>query len=93
MRCGVLAQSDYKREEKLERIENAETLYQEVIKSKEAVQIKDLKINGKDVISLGIPAGRCIGDILDHLLQMVLEDPERNDTTWLKEEVKRRFLN
>ena len=45
------------------------------------VKIKDLEINGKDVMSLGVGEGRLIGDVLERLLSMVVEGeiPNRRD--------------
>ncbi len=40
--------------------------------------IKELAVNGKDLIANGIPAGKTIGDTLDRLLIAVLEEPDRN---------------
>lgn len=39
---------------------------------------KDLAVNGCDLMSLGIPEGRMLGVILNHLVEVVLDDPEHN---------------
>ena len=44
-----------------------------------ALSLKDLKVNGKDLIADGIPAGKKLGKILNELFQTVLDDPEMND--------------
>ncbi len=53
----------------------------EIIKQKDqAFTIKDLNINGNDIMkALGIKEGYKIGIILDFLLESVLEDPETNN--------------
>jgi putative nucleotidyltransferase with HDIG domain len=43
-----------------------------------ALSLKDLAIGGKDLIDLGIPAGKRLGVILNCLLEAVLEDPAQN---------------
>jgi len=43
-----------------------------------AFTIKDLAINGKDLIDIGIPSGIKMGIILKELLETVLDDPEQN---------------
>jgi len=43
-----------------------------------ALSLKDLAVNGKDLIDAGIPAGKELGRILNELLECVLEDPEMN---------------
>jgi len=49
-----------------------------VINEKQAFSLKDLAVNGKDLIDLGIPQGKTIGIILGELLETVLDDPAQN---------------
>lgn len=44
-----------------------------------AVSVKDLAINGKDLLSIGVPQGPQMGEILNELLELVVADPTRND--------------
>lgn len=46
---------------------------------KSALSLKDLAVNGKDLLALGIPAGKQIGRILNELFQCVLDDPKMNE--------------
>lgn len=48
-----------------------------------ALSLKDLAINGKDLIALGIPAGKQLGELLNHLLDCVIEDPSINEKSIL----------
>ena len=41
-------------------------------------KLRDLKINGKDLSALGV-SGKRIGQMLEHLLRLVVEDPSLND--------------
>ena len=50
--------------------------------------VKDLAINGRDLIDLGIPQGKEIGEILNSLLEMVLEEEIENDRDLLIGKVK-----
>lgn len=43
-----------------------------------ALSLKDLAINGKDLMQAGIPAGKELGRILNELLECVIEDPDMN---------------
>ena len=45
---------------------------------KSAQSLKDLAVNGHDLMELGIPSGRQIGYILNELFQCVLDDPAMN---------------
>ena len=50
------------------------------IEKADAFDVKDLAINGNDVmVSLELPPGPHIGNALDYLLQQVLEDPALNE--------------
>ncbi|MGD1822570.1 MAG: CCA tRNA nucleotidyltransferase [Pleomorphochaeta sp.] len=49
-----------------------------IIKNDEALSIKDLAINGNDLISLGIKKGPLFSKILNYLLNTVLDDPNLN---------------
>ena len=77
-RADVSAQSDYLREEKLHKIAYIEELYQGICQRQECLNLRDLAVSGNDLIALGIPAGRQIGELLKELLELVLEEPARN---------------
>ena len=49
-----------------------------LLKEDGAYSLKDLAINGKDLMSIGIPAGKCLGLVLHELLETVLDDPAQN---------------
>lgn len=50
-----------------------------ILKSEEALTVKDLKINGKDLMNLNIPKGPMFKTILNYLLETVLDDPSQNN--------------
>lgn len=77
-RADILAQSDYLRKEKLEKLTYIQELYEEICQKHECMNLKDLAVTGTDLIALGIPPGKEIGRILNQLLEIVLEEPERN---------------
>jgi tRNA nucleotidyltransferase (CCA-adding enzyme) len=56
-----------------------ENLLHEILAENACLQIKDLKIGGKDLMALGIPAGPTIGKCLNHLLEQVLDDQLPNE--------------
>ena len=64
---------------------------EEVMARDKTLSIKDLAVNGDDLIlELGIPTGRKIGIILQWLLDSVLDDPRQNERERLLE-IARRF--
>lgn len=77
-RADIAAQSDYLRKEKLEKLAYIQELYEEICRKRECVSLKDLAVTGKDLIGLGMTPGREIGELLSELLEIVLEEPERN---------------
>ena len=88
-KADVLAQSDYKREEKLQRIEEAHRMFRDIRKEKEPVCIRELAVSGREIISLGIEPGPQVGEILQRLLEAVLEDPGKNNRKQLLTEAQK----
>lgn len=87
-RADVLAQSGYQRKEKLADIDGIETLYREITAAGQCVALKDLAITGKDLIAVGIQPGRELGEILNNLLELVIENPELNTKEKLLKHVR-----
>ena len=77
-RADVLAQSTYLRERKLKNLDDIEILYAKIKEAKQCVSLKELAVSGSDLIAIGIKPGKEIGEILNRLLEMVIEDPELN---------------
>lgn len=50
--------------------------------------VKDLKINGFDLIKIGIKPGKKLGALLSECLNVVIDDPELNDKEYLLQMVK-----
>ncbi len=76
--CGVkradaLAQSKLS-EPRLELSYELERVLDEVIASNDAFSLKQLAIDGNDVLALGVPAGPRIGELLDAALDAVIEE-------------------
>jgi len=52
----------------------------EQLEAKVALDLRDLAVNGDDLIAeLGLTPGRTVGALLDDLLEQVIADPESND--------------
>lgn len=68
---------------------------EKIIENKNCLSLKSLKINGSDLIALGIPKGRVIGQILNELFQVVLDDPsenEKNKLLHIAKKLKEKYL-
>ena len=59
-----------------------------IISEKQPLTVKNLKINGKDLMEIGIQPGVKMGQILSDLLEKVLENPELNNKEILLDLVK-----
>lgn len=90
-RADILAQSEYKREEKLNNLEQLKEYYRQIMSEEQCLSLKDLKIKGKDLMELGMKPGKEIGLALDMMLACVLEKPELNDREILLSMVKEKL--
>jgi len=72
------AQEPTKLQEKLSTINKIEEIFKDIKKNAPSLSLKDLEINGNDLIDLGIPQGPEIRNILNKLLEIVLDNPSRN---------------
>jgi tRNA nucleotidyltransferase (CCA-adding enzyme) len=87
-RADTLAQSDYYRKEKLATLDQLEELYNEILSQNQCVSLKELEITGSDLIKIGVPRGKRIGEILNQLLEVVIENPENNKHEILMEKAR-----
>lgn len=51
----------------------------EIIKEEQCFSLKDLAVNGRDLIEMGMKPGKEIGQVLDALLEAVIEEKLPND--------------
>lgn len=83
--ADMRAQHPDKLEERLIILDKVKTIWQRIQEEGQCVTIKDLKINGRDLINHGFKEGKEIGDILQHLLNKVIEEPALNTRDMLLE--------
>lgn len=77
-RADILAQSDYRRAEKLAYVADYERIYEEILEKRQCLTIKELAVNGSDLIAAGMKPGKELGAVLKQLLELVLDDPKLN---------------
>lgn len=77
--ADTLAQKQETRKEKLDNLNQAKLIYQEIKSNQDCVELKMLKINGKDLIQIGFKPGKAMGEVLNRLLEQVLENPLLNE--------------
>lgn len=61
----------------LEKIDRAEELLNRMLSEKRCLQLKDLAVNGKDIMALGY-SGRAVGEVLQRLLEGVISGEMEN---------------
>jgi len=87
-RADAMAQSETFRGEKLKALDEIVTVLEDVLEQQLCFSLKDLAINGRDLIDAGIPEGADVGKCLNRLLEMVIEDVVDNNKKDLLETSK-----
>ena len=86
-RADIRAQSNYKKVEKLRYVDDYEAVYKQILEKNQCLSIKELAIDGSDLLAAGVPQGKAIGEKLQGLLELVLEQPERNTREYLLSQI------
>ncbi len=82
-RADILAQSVYRRKEKLETLDAVCAEYRRILDEKECYSLDSMAVNGKDIIHLGVTSGEKIGSILNTLLDKVIAGEVENEKSSL----------
>lgn len=78
-KADILGKNPEVFEDKFISLYKARALFDEIQQKQECVSLKNLKINGKDLIALGFKPGAELGKALSMLLNIVLEEPVLNE--------------
>ena len=85
----IAAQSDYKKERKLEKLHAVKEIYEQVLAQKQCVSLKTLAVTGRDLIEqVGMTPGKELGKMLNDLLELVIEEPSLNEKSLLIDKAK-----
>ncbi len=84
--ADILAQSDYEKEHKLNTLRHIEKVLSEIESENACFKLKDLAINGGDLIAVGFKPGKEMGKVLNSLLNSVLDDILPNNREALLEQ-------
>lgn len=77
--ADLRAQSNFQRREKEENLDAVYQIYRQIMDEGQCVSLKTLAISGRDLIDhTGMKPGRELGETLQNLLDMVIEDPSLN---------------
>ncbi len=78
-RADAKGQTPSQIEERLQHFNRLEEITKDIISANECFSLKDMDISGKDIIALGVPPGKRIGQILDILLNEVIDGEINNE--------------
>lgn len=73
-------------------VEEIKKIYDDILLNEPCCTLKDLQINGNDLISLGIPKGKEIGIILNDVLNKVIDDELYNEKETLVSYVENNYI-
>lgn len=88
--ADTLAQSDYMRNEKLSTINSVNRIGEEIIKSGLPLSVKELDLNGNDLIDIGFK-GKDIGKLLNEILNLVIDNNLSNTKSELMNYARKRL--
>lgn len=77
--------------EKIEKCKLVKDMAQKVIAEAQCFSLKQLAVNGRDLIVFGVPEGKMVGHILNELLREVIEDETVNERAVLCERAQQIF--
>jgi len=78
-KADAMAQSVYYQKEKLGTLDKISDLLNEIIEQQQCFSLKDLAVNGKDLLAVGFEEGVEIGAALNRLIEMVIDEQVEND--------------
>lgn len=86
--ADILAHAEGTQESRIERCNAVRELVDSIIAEEQCFAIKDLAVRGTDVLDLGVPQGKLVGKILNHLLDKVISGELDNKREILIDEAK-----
>ena len=90
-RADIKAQADINHGTRLQKVDNILYILEEVLQDDECFSLKDLAVNGKDMIEIGYKPGKEIGEVLNNLLDSVISGENINEKEKLLEIAERRL--
>lgn len=77
--ADILAHAEGTQQSRIDRCVAVRKIAEEVLASEQCFKLKDLEVNGNDLMQIGIPQGREIGNTLNLLLDMVINGEIQNN--------------
>ena len=77
-KADAMAQSERYLQEKMNTFDKIFPVLDEILEQQQCFSLRDLKVNGRDLIAIGVPEGIEVGKMLDRLLTMVIDELAEN---------------
>lgn len=77
--ADILAHAKDTQQSRIERCNALKSIMADVLAEEQCFSLKDLAIHGKDILSLGVPEGKIIGNTLRYILDMVINGDVPNE--------------
>ena len=87
-KADILGQKPDYEQSRIDKVDSIERLLEEVLQEDECFSLKDLAVNGKDLMDIGYKSGRQLGDALQGLLDCVIGEEVNNNKEDLLELAK-----
>ena len=72
-KADILGQKPDYEQSRIDKVDSIEKFLEEVLQEDECFSLKDLAVNGKDLMSVGYKAGKELGNTLNEILQLVID--------------------
>ena len=76
--ADILAHAEGTQESRIERCISLGSIMSEILEAEQCFTLKDLQINGRDIMSLGVEQGERVGEVLNALLDEVISGAIEN---------------
>ena len=77
------AQSEYRRVEKRRKVEAWRAIYEQILRDRSCISLRQLAVRGGDLIAAGMKPGPEMGAVLHRMLEDVLDEPSHNQKEYL----------
>ena len=77
--ADLYAHTKYRWDEKMHTLKTFEEMSRKIIDDKDPLTVKELAVNGNDLMKEGASSGPALGQALGRLMDLVLDDPAMND--------------
>lgn len=87
--ADIMAQSEINQESRRDKALFVKLVMKDILANQQCFTLKDLAVNGNDILSLNTPEGPVVGKVLNHLLNKVIDNEIANEYDALMEEARR----